>query len=140
MDSFKIFLKNAFSGKRGKLIILLTLAAVLLGAVFGSGQCEATAPKEDGLAAYKAELEEELAGFCSSVRGAGRCKVMVSFAAGEQLEYKGGNLISSVPPRILGVTVLCKGGDSDSVRSEISDMLSALFDIGKNRICVLKLS
>ena len=89
---------------------------------------------------YKARLEEELSAVCSSVSGVGRCKVTVTFERGEEKIYKGSSVIETRPPKVLGVTVVCKGADSDKVRSEIIDMMSALFDIGTNRIAVLKLN
>ena len=87
-----------------------------------------------------AAVEEELADMCSSVSGVGRCKVTVTFERGEERVYKGSLLIESKPPKVLGVTVVCKGADSDLVRAEIVGMMSALFDIGANRIAVLKLN
>lgn len=140
MGDFKRYIKDLLSTRRGKLILaaLAIGAALLLACSFMSS--EEKQPEEDNLAIYKAELEQSLADFCSSVEGAGRCKVMISFSSGESLEYKGGNLISSTPPRVLGVTVLCRGGDKDKVRAEITELVSSLFDIGKNRVCVLKLS
>ncbi|MBR5139984.1 MAG: hypothetical protein IKV16_02910 [Clostridia bacterium] len=92
------------------------------------------------LAQYKARLEEELADICSSVDGVGRCRVTVSFERGEEREYKGSALIGSKPPKVLGVSVVCSGANSDAVRAEIIRMMSALFDIGTNRIAVLKLN
>ena len=140
MGDFKKYVKDLLSTRGGKLILaaLAIGAALLLACSFMSG--EEKKSEEDNLAVYKAELEQSLAEFCSSVEGAGRCKVMVSFSSGESLEYKGGNLISSTPPKVLGVTVLCRGGDKDKVRADVTELVSSLFDIGKNRVCVLKLS
>lgn len=143
MNDFFATLKNLLSGKRGRLILLLFIVgAVLLTFSFAVGGEGEQKISEQGqtLAEYKAELESSLADFCSSVAGVGRCRVMVSFSEGESLEYKGSSLIGSSPPKVLGVTVLCKGGSSARVKAELSEMLSALFDIGENRICVLKLS
>ena len=122
-------------------IILLIAGVLLLLFSFIFTQPQSYAAKEDKtLDVYKAELEAELADFCSSVSGAGKCRVMVSFSSGEKFEYKGNTLIGVEPPVVCGITVLCKGGDSESVRAEISSLLSALYGIRQNRICVLKLS
>ena len=140
MGDFKSFIKDWLSGKRGRIILAALIgAAVLLGLGVVLPKEEA-ATEQNSLEEYKAKLEDSLAQMCESVDGAGRCRVMVSFESGESLEYKGGNLIASSPPKVLGVTVLCRGGDKDRIKSEITEMMSALFDIGKNRICVLKLS
>ena len=140
LGDIKAFLSELFRGRRGKLAAVLLAGGVIVLLLCSSFPAGSTAPEGQTLGEYKEELESSLAEFCSSVSGAGRCRVMVSFEAGESLEYKGGNLVGTTPPRVEGITVLCKGGDRDSVKSEISDLLSALYGIGKNRICVLKLS
>ena len=130
---------HIFSGRRGKIILIFIVVGVLLLCIssFGVGEEEV---KGDSLADYKVRLEEELCEFISSVEGAGRCKVMISFSEGERSEYRGTVKTADYPPKILGVTVLCKGGEKESVRRDITEMLSSLYDIGSNRICVLKLS
>ena len=122
------------------LFALLMLGVFLL--VFSSASAPETEAQENtqSLEEYKARLEEELSAVCSSVSGVGRCKVTVTFERGEEKIYKGSSVIETRPPKVLGVTVVCKGADSDKVRSEIIDMMSALFDIGTNRIAVLKLN
>ena len=88
---------------------------------------------------YKIKLEGELETLCESIKGAGRCEVTVTFSEGEHLEYKGSNIIGSEPPRVLGVTVVCKGGSDLNVKRNICDCMTALFDIGSNRVCVLEM-
>ena len=136
MDSIKAFVKRL--GKRGTLIIITVLILGIALCLLGSG--ESGTARDSDLTEYKKTLEEELESACSRVFGAGRCRVIVTLAEGERREYRGSSVECVIPPRVLGVTVLCEGGDSASVRSDISDMMAALFDIGKNRICVLKLS
>ena len=120
------------------LFALLILGVFLL--VFSSAPETEAQENTQSLEEYKARLEEELSAVCSSVSGVGRCKVTVTFERGEEKIYKGSSVIETRPPKVLGVTVVCKGADSDKVRSEIIDMMSALFDIGTNRIAVLKLN
>lgn len=126
--------------KKGVFIAFL----FILGAIMLLLSSRTAEPADNGgsqtLAEYKARLEEELADICSSVDGVGRCRVTVSFERGEEREYKGSTLIGSRPPKVLGVSVVCIGADSDAVRAEIIGMMSALFDIGTNRIAVLKLN
>ena len=62
---------------------------------------------------------------------------MVTFSRGEENTYKGSKLTESRPPEVLGVTVVCDGGDNATVRARLTEMLSALFGIGSNRIAVL---
>ena len=122
--------------------MLVALIAGLVGIFFvlmslGSGGDTQSAPA--GLDEYKARLESELESLCESIDGAGKCRVTVTFSEGERLEYKGSSVVGSEPPRVLGITVVCDGGDNSYIRNSISDCMTALFDIGANRVCVLKL-
>ncbi len=133
----------AFVKQRKSLVLLgAALLGVLLAVLplFSSGGSEGTAESEDSLDKYKLELEGELSELCSEVYGAGRCLARVSFSSGFRFEYKGSSLISKTPPKIDGVTVLCEGAGNSEVRREISSLIAALYGIGHNRICVLKLS
>lgn len=122
------------------IIVLFFLGALLLAFSAAGGEKNAGKESVDSLAEYKVALEEELARLCSSVEGVGRCTVTVSFERGEEKLYKGSTLIETKPPRVMGITVVCSGADSDGVRAALTSMLSALFDIGTNRISVLKLN
>ena len=122
------------------IIMFLAIGIILLAFSSSSSPADEKSAQEENLNAYKERLEGELAEVCSSVKGVGKCKVTVTFERGEERVYKGSVLIESKPPKVLGVTVVCKGADSDLVRAEISGMMSALFDIGANRIAVLKLN
>lgn len=127
------------SNKKTVLLIVLFLFGILM-LTFSSSFFSQEEESKDTLelTEYKKNLEEELSEICSSVRGVGKCRVMVTFERGEEKVYKGSSLIESRPPKVMGVTVVCRGADSDAVRSEIVDMMVALFDIGANRVSVLK--
>ena len=92
------------------------------------------------LGEYKERTEGELESLCHSVSGVGRCRVYLTLARGEKNSYKGSTVIETKPPEVLGVTVICDGGDKDSVRLALVDMLTALFNIGSNRVAILKLN
>ena len=122
--------------------MLTALIAGIVGVILilfslGSGGETESAPV--GLEEYKVRLESELESLCESIDGAGKCRVTVTFSEGERLEYKGSSVVGSEPPRVLGITVVCEGGDNFYIRNSISDCMTALFDIGANRVCVLKL-
>lgn len=127
--------------KAGVLLFLLLLCGVLLllgGRGGGEETATATATEKSETERYLAALTAETESFCSSVRGVGRCRVMITLASGEECVYRGSTKISSVPPRVLAVSVVCEGGGSDRVRRELSALLSSLFDIGENRVTVLR--
>lgn len=141
MKSVSTVLKYIKNNKRTAGIIALFLLGTLLLVISASGSGKSGKSEDyDSLAEYKASLEKELEQLCSSVEGVGRCTVTVSFERGEEKLYKGSNLIETKPPRVMGVTVVCRGADSDGVRANLTAMLSSLFDIGTNRVSILKLN
>ena len=123
------------SNKKKFIPLLLALIGVLLIV------CPTAKDKgsDTELSEYKRELESELEDVLSRVEGVGRCCVTLTFAEGESAEYKGSKIISTSPPRVMGVSVVCEGGGSAGVSERISELLCALFDIGANRVSVLKM-
>ena len=113
---------------------------ILLIVISSFGRGDVKESEAESLSEYKKRLEGEIASLCSDVDGVGKCKVFITFERGEQNTYKGSLVTESKPPKILGVTVICRGAGSDEVRRELTEMLTALFDIGSNRVAVLKLN
>ena len=118
---------------------LLLIGVILLAASSAGAKGETNAEQSD-LGAYGEALEERLRELCSLVEGVGRAEVMVTFESGVQAEYQGSTQIATLPPKILGVTVLCTGGENAEVRANLTGMLGALLGIGASRICVLALA
>lgn len=138
LDKLKILFKEKY-----RLIFVVLVAAVGVALVLfslGGAKEEEVEKSSQSLAEYKAELERELESACSSIRGVGRCEVIVTFSRGAENTYKGTNLIESKPPEVMGVSVICEGADSDEVRAGIVGMMSSLFSIGTNRVSVMKLN
>jgi len=132
-----------FIKENKKLIRIAVLVSVGLILIFASGLIgggNGDEKKGLGIEEYKAQLEAELESLCHSVTGVGRCRVYVTFVRGELNTYKGSTVIETKPPEVLGVTVVCDGGESDRVKRELVDMLTALFNIGSNRVAILKLN
>ena len=124
--------------KKLTMLILAILGIVLILLSLPSEKSEAAA--ESGtLEEYKRKLEDELAELCSSVEGAGRCKVSVSFSEGAKSEYRGTNKISETPPRVQGVTIVAEGGSNPKVKSALTECITAMFDIKANRVAVLEM-
>ena len=126
-----------FFKEKKKIALILVLVSLGLMLVALSSVSSPNESEQAGLSEYKEELEKRLEKLCSEVDGVGRCSVMVTFSRGEENTYKGSQLTESKPPRVLGVTVVCDGGESAAVRARLSQMLCALFDIGANRVAVL---
>ena len=115
---------------------------------------------------YTGQLENRLEEMISLINGAGETKVIVTLecdyetvyakdgsiekdndSTDEDSEYiiidsrdvQGGLVLKTVTPKIRGVAVVCAGGDSMYVKTAVTDLLSAVLDIGTNHISVSKL-
>lgn len=145
-------------------IILIVISSV--GEETASEE-EAAQPQSDfSESEYTAKLEQRLEETVSSLYGAGRSRVMVTLecdyetvyardgsyskdeaSSDEKSEYiiidssqhEDGLVLKTVTPRVRGVAVLCEGGNDPYVCEQVSQMLSALLDLGSNRISVSKI-
>lgn len=154
-------LSRTFRNLRGKwLLLLLAAAGVLLlffgGSTGGSGKQTAAAPSAEEESArtdaYRAALEEELSALCAQVAGVGQVHVTVTLERGARAVYAQdrtatgseeyvlrngeGLLLCHETPAVRGVAVVCTGGADPAVEERLSDLLSALLGIGRNRIAV----
>ena len=113
---------------------------------------------------FSRELEEETEKLISKIKGAGRVSVMLTYESSEERvwamdkeekiqsdgesdideryiiidadEGETGLALKVIYPRVRGVAVVCSGGADPAVQSEIKGLLTALFDIGSNRISI----
>jgi len=97
------------------------MALFVLLAVFILGIVIFILPKSAPAAASE---EERIAEICSGVSGAGKCSVIINRKDGE----------------MVSVAVLCEGAESPYVEGKIKSLIKSLYDIGYNRVSVLKLS
>lgn len=132
-EILKVFKKNKILAA----VILIALSIMLALALSSDG--ESTEGGEITLAEYKLKVEGELAELCSSVDGVGKCYVYVTFEKGSESTYKSGNLIETRPPKIMGVSVVCRGAENARVKSELTELFTSIFGIGANRVKILKL-
>ncbi|MBO5326758.1 MAG: hypothetical protein J6A84_01385 [Clostridia bacterium] len=154
-----------FLRARGKLWLLVGGVIVgvfllLLGSGIGTQSKETgtltdeTAVYENAadLAAYQKELEKELAALCQSVAGVGQADVMVTLGSGRRVVYvtdENGEVATTgtgsaqravyrtvQPPTVVGVGVVCKGGDNPHVQRALTDLISTTLGITTNRVFV----
>ena len=159
-----------FSQKSTLRLLLLGLGglAMLLAASAFPGEKEVPSSAEETAfdqERYAAQTEERLEALISRLHGAGETMVMITLEEGEnyvyvtdekteeapsgyQTEhviYNTGNgsaplLKTTYMPVIRGVVVLCQGGADPAIAGKITEMVSALLDVGTNRISVAKIS
>ena len=109
-----------------------------------------------------AQLEQQMAELLGTVEGAGTVRVMVTVSHREKTVYAAdtesradgsaastpvlvsGNtagLVETVyAPEVLGVAVVCTGGDDPAVQASITALVQALTDVGTHHITVAKMA
>lgn len=105
---------------------------------------------------YQQQLETQLEELISQMNGAGKTTVMVTLETGEETVYAldtrmgeaqeqkthvllddGTALTETIYlPQVCGVAILCEGGADVRIIAHITEMVSSLFDIPSNRVCV----
>ncbi len=135
---------------------LLVGAGFLVGVLlllFGSfGGEEAEEPVVSVSAeSYCSDLEERLEKLCSTVKGAGKVRVMVTLEGGYENIYekdekgtvtvgsgKGESAVISAtrPPRVAGVGIVAEGAGNERVKNELLAMVSVALGIGTHKIYI----
>lgn len=111
------------------------------------------------VAAYEQEVVERIENICSRVRGAGATTAVVTLRGGYRTVYavnsQSGNntyknefvltgsgsseqalAIGYEMPEIVGIGIVCRGGQNADVRQEIVSLVSAAFGVSSNKIFV----
>ncbi len=161
LDKLKKDKKALFTviiGITGMLLILLSELPLFSG--------EAKDVRSDGNEYINRSLEQETEKLISEIKGAGKVSVMLTYESSEEKVWakdtdikstgedekninekhiiidgtdgETGLAVRVIYPRVRGVAVVCSGGDDPIVKSEIKALLSALFDIGSNRISIAR--
>lgn len=162
-------LKSLWNDERRRVDLLVAMGtaglALLALSSFFPQETQETAPSAEASpadAGYTVQLEERLEALISQVDGAGRTRVMVTAAAGEETIYatdiseegggrqeqhvllgSGGSsalVETTKPPQLLGVAVVCEGGGDPAVQLTITQLVQALTDVGASHITVTKMS
>lgn len=158
-----LFKNNSSTASKSKLWIILGGAAlgvllILLGSSTPNSTSQsntATTFDQNELILYQDYLEERVINLCQSVPGVGKVTAVVTLAGGfEEIyatQWESGNevyvilgsgssasplQISRALPQIAGIGIVCDGGGNAAVRQELTDLLSATFDLATHRIYV----
>ena len=151
--------------KRMNLVVVIGLAGLLLLACSEwipaaqeqtSAELVSVQTEQD----YALEMETRLEALLAQMEKVGRVKVMVTLANGEENVYatdsektangtsqtnhvllgKDGLLETIQTPQVLGVAVVCDGGDDAGVQNRISTLVAALTGVGVHHITVTKMA
>lgn len=161
MDWVKLKSSGMEAVKKYRYVLLVVLAGILLMAL--PERKEEQEKPEKIVEASQPCLQESLTDILSQIAGAGKVKVLLTEAAGEQTIYQTdenyagsdirrqtvlvtnasreeAGLVKQVnPPTYQGAIVLCQGADSASVRLSIVEAVSNATGLSTDKISVLKM-
>ena len=147
---------------RASIYAILGAAVGLLLLLWGSfgGVSEVTTTSDTAeIEAYCAYLEAQAVKLCENVKGVSNVTVTITLDGGFEQIYatdksvsgntqsfehvklgsgSGAQLcaVSVSAPRVAGIGVTCRGGGSDRVRAELTELLCAAFGVGANKIYI----
>jgi stage III sporulation protein AG len=158
------FIKNSFSNSSGSKLWMVIIGAalgvllILLGNHTPKKELQNDASPsfdQEELLLYQDYLEERIVSLCQSVSGVGRVTAIVTLEGGFEdvyaTQWESGNetyvilgsgssasalQISRTMPQIAGIGIVCDGGSNAAIRQELTDLLSAAFDLATHRIYV----
>ncbi|MBQ4141679.1 MAG: hypothetical protein IJD70_10105 [Clostridia bacterium] len=145
-------------------IILIVLGAavgliLLLWGSFGGEREVGKISDTSEIESYCAYLEGQAVRLCESVKGVSDVTVALTLDGGFEQIYaadktmngnsqsiehvklgsgSGAELcaVSVAAPKVIGIGITCRGGKNDSVRAELTALLSAAFGVGANKIYI----
>ena len=165
-DEFKKLLLKLKSDKKFLIIFILGISGMLLVMLSGTQQeteHQASAKAEHSVINEK-DLAYDVEKFVSSIKDAGKSKVILTFESYEETVYalnndeekdedgsynqnneyvivdndntETGLKLKIISPKVRGVAILCEGGDNPIVKEQITTAISVLFDISSNKVSV----
>ena len=152
--------------RKYRYVVLVLLAGLFL--MLYPVEKQSQPPTEDRAAVSQPnDLEKRLESILSQLYGAGKVKVLLSEAAGEQILYQSnetrdtaetsqnlrretvvisgadrseqGLVSQTLAPRYQGAVVLCQGADSAAVRLSVIEAVSSATGLSTNHIAVFKM-
>ena len=116
------------------------------------------------ISSYSELLHRNLEELLSQMSGVGKCEVIITFSDGGETVYACDERLASTPeksdsekqhvlvssrseglvlkvysPSVLGVAVICQGGESTRVKNDVTEVLSRTLGISADRISVKKM-
>ena len=143
-------------------VIAVVLAAVLFSASTLGDQTASTQHDKytteyssDELKTYTEQMEERIRIFLSEIKGISRVSVILTVESSSETVYatQGNNAdyvlikdskgnenaipLTEISAKIRGIAVVCDYSGDERLKMTVIDLLSALFDVGANRVTVL---
>ena len=163
-EKFGSLLNKLKEDKKTALIIFAAVLGMLLILLSGTTEENSAEKVKDEEKIEIEQCEEKLQKLLSSVEGAGRVKVMITYETSDEnvfaynkdesyreneqkfssdyiLVKNGGNetglKLKTVYPEVKGVAVVCDGANNPVTKEQIISVISALFDISTKNISVV---
>lgn len=164
-ETIHFFSEKLKADKKSMLIIaigILGMVLIFASELTDTDKTDVTV-NEKALIYDETVRKEELEKIISEISGVGRAKVMITYEctresifacdtientqekdkkiSSEHIIVDSGNteeglLIKEVLPKVMGVAVVCEGGDNPTVKNEITMLIKAIFDISSNNISI----
>lgn len=159
-------LKNDKKALLTVIIGILGMLLVLLSEIPAAGNAGNKTETASQGEFYSDDLERKTEKLISQIEGAGEVSVMLTYEATEERVWakdvstkkeddksadteekhiivdtsqgESGLTVKVIYPKVRGVAVVCSGGEDPLVNSRIKSLVSALFDIGSNRISIAR--
>lgn len=111
-------------------LLLIIMVLIALSSLLGGEPRDSQEPDADTVAS-------QLESLCNSVRGVKNAKVMITYESVSASAFSGfGGSETSGENRILGVAVLCEGGDDPAVQLKLYQLIQTLFQLPTTKITV----
>lgn len=155
---------STFFRKNKWLILICVLALILLLFLFSENRTDPVADSSSDFQFCSETLRKELEQTLSEMSGVGKCTVFITYADGGETVYaydedtstsdgktdskskyvlvssrSSGLILKVYCPSVLGVAVICQGGDSTRVKNDVTEVLSRTLGISADRISVKKM-
>ncbi len=158
---------EGLNGKKKSLILVIMGIVGMVLILFGSNQnhkktnTEENSEKNLAAEEYITSLENKIGNITEQITGSNRVRVIVNIASGSEFEYlfneetkentsskeyvtiRGENgkdspiLLKEIYPKIVGVSIACRGGDLPEVQEKLIRVISTAYDLSSNRICIV---
>ena len=155
---------SSFFRKNKWMILICVLSAVLLLFLFQGKDSKDENSDNAQFQNYTETLRRELETTLSEMSGVGKCTVLITYSDGGETVYacdedltasdgrtdadrkyvlvssrSAGLVLKVYSPSVLGVAVICQGGDSTRVKNDVTEVLSRTLGISADRISVKKM-
>ena len=144
------------------LIVIIISVLILIFLIFSEGGLGSSSKKNASYESYSITLEKNLEMLLSEVNGAGKIKVMVTVDGSEEQVYLknsetiiengvktvkesivliGGKpyLVKTNNPNIVGVIVVCEGGDNLSVKVNLVEIITTTLSVNADCVRIIKM-